>query len=115
MTAQSKGFHQASANEAFLLNCWYVAAWDHELIDGKLPERTILGKPVAIYKGDSGRAVALDDRCCHRGAKLSAGRLEADPSFAMHPIVADAPLVHFRRTLARMIEEERAGPKAVAA
>jgi phenylpropionate dioxygenase-like ring-hydroxylating dioxygenase large terminal subunit len=41
--------------------------------------------------------------------------LEADPSFQMNAIVADAPLVHFRRTLARMIEEERAGLKAVAA
>jgi hypothetical protein len=26
--------------EAFLLNCWYVAAWDHELIDGKLLARS---------------------------------------------------------------------------
>ncbi len=25
----------------FLLNCWYVAAWDHELIDGRLLERKI--------------------------------------------------------------------------
>ena len=41
--------------------------------------------------------------------------LEADPSFQMNAIVSDAPLVHFRRTLARMIGEERAGLKAVAA
>ena len=27
--------------ENFLQNCWYVAAWDHELIDGKLLARTI--------------------------------------------------------------------------
>ena len=38
----------------FLQNCWYVAAWDHELIDGKLLARTILGKPVLLYKGESG-------------------------------------------------------------
>ena len=63
---------------SFLQNCWYVAAWDHELIDGKLLARTILDQPVLLYKGDSGRAVALDDRCCHRGAKLSKGRLEGD-------------------------------------
>ncbi len=62
----------------FLMNCWYVAAWDHELIDGKLLARTILEEPVLLYKGDSGRAVALDNRCCHRGAKLSNGRLEGD-------------------------------------
>ena len=41
--------------------------------------------------------------------------LEADPAFQMNAIVADAPLVHFRRTLARMIAEERTGLKAVAA
>ena len=62
----------------FLKNCWYVAAWDHELIDGKLMARTLLEEPVLLYKGDSGRAVALDNRCCHRGAKLSNGRLEGD-------------------------------------
>ena len=62
----------------FLKDCWYVAAWDHELIDGKLLARTILEEPVLLYKGDSGRAVALDNRCCHRGAKLSNGRREGD-------------------------------------
>ncbi len=62
----------------YLRNCWYVAAWAHELIDGKLLARTILDQPILLYKGDSGRAVALDDRCCHRGARLSKGRLEGD-------------------------------------
>jgi vanillate O-demethylase monooxygenase subunit len=41
--------------------------------------------------------------------------LEADPSFVMNAIVSDAPLVHFRRTLARMVAEERDGLRAVAA
>ena len=62
----------------FLKNTWYVAAWDHELIDARLLARTILEKPVVLYKGESGRAVALDNRCAHRGAKLSNGRLEGD-------------------------------------
>lgn len=64
--------------EHFLRNCWYMAAWDHELIDGRLLERTVLEEPLLLYKGDSGRAVVLDNRCCHRGAKLSKGRLEGD-------------------------------------
>jgi vanillate O-demethylase monooxygenase subunit len=68
----------AAETEAFLMNCWYVAAWDHELIDGKLLARTILEKPVVLYKGESGSVVALDNRCAHRGAKLSNGRLEGD-------------------------------------
>ena len=44
--------------QAFLTNCWYVAAWDYELIDGKLLARTLLDKPVVLYRGDSGRVVA---------------------------------------------------------
>src|SRR4030095_9817450 len=62
----------------FLKNCWYVAAWDHELIDGKLLPRTLLEERVLLYKGESGKVVALKDRCCHRGAPLSLGRLEGD-------------------------------------
>jgi vanillate O-demethylase monooxygenase subunit len=70
--------------QGFLTNTWYVAAWDHELIDGKLLARTLLEKPVLLYKGDSGRVVALDNRCCHRGAKLSNGRLEGDDVRCMY-------------------------------
>ncbi|HET6630942.1 MAG TPA: aromatic ring-hydroxylating dioxygenase subunit alpha [Woeseiaceae bacterium] len=62
----------------FLKNCWYVAAWDHELLDGKKLARTILEKPIVMFRGQSGRYVALDDRCCHRGAPLSMGRIEGD-------------------------------------
>lgn len=62
----------------FLRNCWYAAAWDHELIDGKLLRRTLLGEHVLLYRGESGATVALADRCCHRGAPLSMGRLEGD-------------------------------------
>lgn len=62
----------------FLMNCWYVAAWDHELIDGKMLARTLLGKPIVMFRGESGQFVALDDRCCHRAAPLSMGRVEGD-------------------------------------
>lgn len=62
----------------FLRNCWYVAAWDHELIDGRLLARTIMEEGIVLYKGESGQVVALRDRCCHRGALLSMGRREGD-------------------------------------
>jgi vanillate O-demethylase monooxygenase subunit len=68
----------AQSPAPFLMNSWYVAAWDHELIDGRLLARTVLEQPLVLYKGDSDRAVALDDRCAHRGARLSRGRLEGD-------------------------------------
>jgi vanillate O-demethylase monooxygenase subunit len=68
----------------FLRNCWYVAAWDHELIDGKLLRRTLLEEPVLLYRGESGKLVALNDRCPHRGALLSEGRLEGDAVRCMY-------------------------------
>src|SRR4030095_14216503 len=39
---------------------------------------------VLLYKGESGRVVALDNRCCHRGAKLSNGRMEGDDIRCMY-------------------------------
>ncbi len=73
----------------FVKNCWYVIAWDHEIpldqANGKIFSRTVLGEPIVVYRtgGKSGgasgsRLVALADRCCHRGAPLSKGRLEGD-------------------------------------
>ena len=35
-------------NGTFLMNNWYVAAWDHELIDAKLLARTILEQAKGI-------------------------------------------------------------------
>src|SRR3984893_11754588 len=62
----------------FLRNSWYVAALDHELIDGRLLDRTVLGEHLLLYRGESGSVHALNDRCPHRGALLSKGRREGD-------------------------------------
>ena len=52
----------------FLRNYWYVAAWDHEI--GREPfARSILGEPVVLYRTGDGKAVAFEDRCCHRHAR----------------------------------------------
>ena len=68
----------------FLKNCWYVAAWDYELIDGKMLARTLLGEHVLLYRGDSGGVIALNNRCPHRGALLSEGRREGDSVRCMY-------------------------------
>jgi phenylpropionate dioxygenase-like ring-hydroxylating dioxygenase large terminal subunit len=68
----------------FLKNCWYVAAWDHELIDGRLLARTLLGEQLVLYRGETGQVVAMRDRCAHRGALLSKGRLEGDAVRCMY-------------------------------
>ncbi|RAR48658.1 vanillate O-demethylase monooxygenase subunit [Paraburkholderia unamae] len=62
----------------FIRNTWYVAAWSHEVTDEALFSRTIIGTPVLLYRGSDGHVVALQDRCCHRGAPLSIGRREGD-------------------------------------
>lgn len=61
----------------FIRNAWYVAAWDHE-IGRDMPRRIILGEPVLLYRTVEGKPVALEDRCCHRQAPLSMGRLIGD-------------------------------------
>ncbi|MBV9912520.1 MAG: aromatic ring-hydroxylating dioxygenase subunit alpha [Sinobacteraceae bacterium] len=68
----------------FLKNCWYVAALDHELMDGRLLSRRLLGEHVLLFRGESGRLFALNDRCPHRGALLSQGRREGDAVRCMY-------------------------------
>jgi len=58
----------------YLHDAWYVAAWDHELSDTPLA-RTLLDQPLVLYRAADGRAVALEDRCCHRRAPLSVGKV----------------------------------------
>jgi vanillate O-demethylase monooxygenase subunit len=59
----------------FLRNQWYVAADADEL--GAAPVgRVFLGEPVVLYRAPDGTPVALEDRCCHRRAPLSKGKVE---------------------------------------
>lgn len=62
----------------FIRNCWYVAAWDHEVPADGFLNRTLLNEPVLLYRDSAGRAVALENRCCHRSAPLHLGRKEGD-------------------------------------
>ena len=50
------------AEDWFLYNCWYAAAWTSEIDDCKPFSRTLLEKPIVIYKNESGVYVALDNR-----------------------------------------------------
>ena len=62
--------------EEYLLNCWYVAGWDSELAEGQFQAVTICDVPLLVYRTSDGEIVVLEDRCCHRMAPLSKGRLE---------------------------------------
>jgi phenylpropionate dioxygenase-like ring-hydroxylating dioxygenase large terminal subunit len=75
----------------FLNNCWYVAAWSHELPDDGFLARRILDEPLLFYRTSSGEAVGLADRCCHRHAPLSLGRREGDDIRCMYHGLRFAP------------------------
>ena len=62
----------------FIRNCWYVIAWHHEVGPQDLFSRTVLGEPILVYRTADGGLTAMQDRCCHRLAPLSAGRKEGD-------------------------------------
>jgi phenylpropionate dioxygenase-like ring-hydroxylating dioxygenase large terminal subunit len=55
-----------------ILNAWYVAAWTGE-VDAEPIGRTICNQPIVLFRDADGAAVALTDRCAHRGFPLSAG------------------------------------------
>ena len=62
----------------YVRNAWYVAAWTQDLEPSKPFGISILGERIVIYRGESGRLVALEDRCIHRLAPLSLGRCEGE-------------------------------------
>jgi phenylpropionate dioxygenase-like ring-hydroxylating dioxygenase large terminal subunit len=61
-------------DSAFLKNTWYVAAWSHEIGAETMLARTITRVPLLLWRDQSGRVNALEDRCCHRAVPLSKGR-----------------------------------------
>ena len=60
---------------SYLRNAWYVAAWSDDLADGGVLGRTILKEPVVLYRKADGNVAALQDRCPHRFAPLSMGKV----------------------------------------
>ena len=59
----------------FLRNTWYVAAWDSEVKPGELFARKLLNEPVVFFRDEHGVIQAIFDRCPHRFAPLSMGKL----------------------------------------
>ena len=78
-----------SANAPYLRNAWYIGAWDHELDKGILA-RTIMDEPIAFFRDSTGKAGAVEDRCCHRGAALTDGKIiETGLQCGYHGLVFD--------------------------
>lgn len=58
-------------------NCWWVATTSAHV--GREPVAlTLLEMPVVLYRKEDGSVAALDDRCPHRWAPLSSGKVVGD-------------------------------------
>lgn len=75
----------------FLRNCWYAAGWSKDFAPEQLHAVTILNEPIVIYRKEDGAPAALQDRCCHRLAPLSMGRLEGENLRCMYHGLKFAP------------------------
>lgn len=58
----------------YLRNCWYVAGFSDEVRKAPLA-RKILDRSIVLYRTQSGVLNALEDRCPHRFAPLSLGKV----------------------------------------
>lgn len=57
-------------------NRWYMAAFSHEITREPL-ERTMLNKPVVMYRKEDGTPVAMYGLCPHRYYPLAKGQTDA--------------------------------------
>lgn len=58
-----------------LLDCWFALATEFEVRNGPIG-RTLLGRKLVLFEDSAGEVQVADDRCPHREAPLSAGRME---------------------------------------
>lgn len=60
-----------------LRHCWQPVARLEDLKDG--PQRAVLlDQPLAVFLTESGEVAVVADRCAHRGAQLSMGKVRGD-------------------------------------
>jgi phenylpropionate dioxygenase-like ring-hydroxylating dioxygenase large terminal subunit len=59
----------------FALNTWYVAMWADDLRANQLQSRTVCDQSIVLFRRPDGSVAALEDRCAHRFAPLSLGRV----------------------------------------
>src|ERR1700748_1352757 len=64
-----------STKNCFVHNTWYVAMFSVDLAAGQLQPRTILNEPIVFFRKEDGSVAAITDRCSHRFAPLSMGKL----------------------------------------
>lgn len=61
----------------YIQNAWYPLTFSRDV--GRQPvRRTVIEKNIVLYRRENGTVVALDDRCPHRFAPLSLGKVKGD-------------------------------------
>lgn len=74
----------------YLLNTWYQAAWSREITDAMLV-RTLLDSRVVFWRKPDGSVGALKDKCPHRFAPFSIGKIDGEAiACAYHGLKFDA-------------------------
>jgi phenylpropionate dioxygenase-like ring-hydroxylating dioxygenase large terminal subunit len=68
-------FTKGHLSAARVLDGWYAACRSNELLEAPI-SRTIYDVPIALFRDGAGGAAALLDRCAHRNAPLSLGRVD---------------------------------------
>ncbi|WP_342619425.1 Rieske 2Fe-2S domain-containing protein [Rhodoferax sp. GW822-FHT02A01] len=71
-------FEPALPTAAVAIGQWHIAAQSHQLEPHKPLGVSVMSEPVVLYRKKDGAPVALEDRCPHRWALLSGGRVDGD-------------------------------------
>lgn len=64
--------------QALFRHFWYPVMPTARLTDDKPQPFKLLGQDIVVWRTSDGRYAAMEDRCCHRTAKLSMGWIEKD-------------------------------------
>lgn len=70
--------HQIFNRADRVVEGWYWALPSHKLRIGKAKALELMGKKLVLFRGKSGRVVAMDAHCPHMGAHLAEGKVEGD-------------------------------------
>src|ERR1700751_797004 len=80
---------EARVNQG-LLGHWYVIAKSADIATGTVQAVKALGTDLVVWRDAEGRLHCLEDRCPHRGARLSHGRVRAAGiSCSYHGVTVD--------------------------
>ncbi len=60
-----------------LINHWYILALESEVPADRPIKRSLYDTPYVLFRNEKGEVAVLLDKCIHRGAQLSLGRVEA--------------------------------------